>query len=56
MNPDDKYNNSSVPNALTNGLKFIPISITANDPPPAIMPNNLFACCGLKDSAAKAQN
>ena len=46
MNPDDRYSSSSVPKELTNGLKFIPISITANEPPPAMIPKSLLACCG----------
>jgi hypothetical protein len=33
-----------VPNALTNGLRFIPISITENEPPPPMMPNKRLAC------------
>ena len=43
-NPAERKSNSFVPNALTNGLRFIPISMTANEPPPAIIPYNLLAC------------
>ena len=54
--PAARNNNSSVPNAFTNGFKFIPTNITANDPPPPIIPKSRFACCGSNESAAVPQN
>ena len=56
IKPAARNNNSSVPKALTNGLRFIPIIITANDPPPAMILNKRLACCGSNESPAKVQN
>ena len=55
-NPAARNNSSSVPNAFTNGFKFMPINITAKDPPPPIIPKSRFACWGSNDSAAVPQN